>query len=157
MKIQIVNEKLQAPTLWQIVRDIRATMGVRFAHLDSHLIDAITLTVSELAENIVKFAATDAEHLASIELQTTPDQIRVRSENTVRSKEDAQVVLSTIERIHLHENPTALFAQSIEESMDRPTDGSRQGFYQIAAVAGFRLQGHLEGDRLVVIAERELT
>ncbi|HMJ55918.1 MAG TPA: hypothetical protein VK540_27800 [Polyangiaceae bacterium] len=156
MKIEIVNEQFQLPTLWQIVRDIRATLGVRFAHLDPQLLDAITLTVSELAENIVKFAAPDASHLPSIELEATPTEIRVRSENTVRSSEDAQVVLTTIERIRSHDNPTALFAQSIEESMDRRSEGSRQGFYQIAAVAGFRLEGELVGDRLVVVAERRL-
>ena len=155
MKIQIVNEQFQLPTLWQIVRELRATLGVRFAHLEPHLLDAITMTVSELAENIVKFGAHDAD-LPSLELEATPTQIRVRSENTVRSSEDAQVVLSTIERIRAHDNPTALFAQSIEESLGRATAGSRQGFYQIAAVAGFELQGQLVGDRLVVVAERRL-
>jgi hypothetical protein len=156
LKIEIVNEQFQSPTLWQIVRDIRASLGVRFAHLDSHLVDAITLTVSELAENIVKFAAADADRLPSIELETTPVRIRVRSENTVRSKEDAQVVLATLERIRSHENPTALFAQSIEESMSRRLSGSRQGFYQIAAVGGFGLEAQLVGDRLIIVAERQL-
>jgi hypothetical protein len=154
LKIELVNAEFQAPTLWQIVRDIRASLGVRFAHFDPNLLDAITLAVSELAENIVKFAAHDAVRLPSIELETTPDRIRIRSENTVRSPEDAQVVLSTIERIRSHENPTVLFAQSIEESMNRRSSGSRQGFYQIAAVAGFGLEGQLVGDRLVVVAER---
>lgn len=157
MKIQILSDHFQLPALWQIARDIRATLSVELAHLEPHLLDAIAMTVSELAENIVKFGAPPSEGLPRLELETTANDVRVRSENTVRSLEDAEFVLSTIERIRSHENPTALFAQSIEESMDRPRSGSRQGFYQIAAVAGFRLQGQLVGERLVVVAERRLS
>ena len=155
MEVLIVNERFQLPTLWQIVRGLRATIGERFAHLEPHLVDAIKLTVSELAENIVKFAATDGDQTPIIELQASASRIRIRSENTVRSQEDAQTVLRTLERIRAHANPTALFAQAIEESLEQASGASRQGFYQIAAVGGFQLEAVVTGDRLVVVAERD--
>jgi hypothetical protein len=151
-------DSLQVTTIWEVVREYRARILQRFFYLDESTRDALALAVSELAENIVKYGAHGPGRGPTIAVRVTPSRIFVRSENLMRSDEEAQLAIETVARLaeELHENTdaTAVYASRIEQTLAEGGQHSRQGFYRIAAVAGFTLRAAIDGKTLTISCER---
>jgi hypothetical protein len=154
---KVASVSLDVPTLWQLTRQIRSAVLVRLSAHDPNVREATALVASELAENAIKYGLNvDAqEPLVTIEVQ--PNMVRIRTLNA-SGEVQAHSVLDTLARIAHHEDPGALYAEVIEKGIEEPRPGvSQQGFYRIAAVGGFSLEGKWRDGQLEIVAERRLT
>jgi hypothetical protein len=157
MQVVIAGQSYEFPTVWDIVRDIRKRTEKQLASLPAELRDATALTVTELAENLAKYADNSDESGSHLELNIIGNRIHVYSENRVDSDERATRVLTALERIASHTDPTELYAEAIRNAFTLGAGESQQGFYRIAAVGGFSLTAKYEPQRrLKIFAERNM-
>jgi hypothetical protein len=142
------------PSVWHILQDIRAVVRERLADAAPEVRDATILVASELAENLLKYAAEgEVEPLLAVDVSL--DFVVVRTENDVEAVEHADEVLAIVERIEAHADPFHLYAEAIDARLGGGAKGgTQQGFYRIAAVGEFRIAARKEGLRLFITAER---
>jgi hypothetical protein len=152
----IVGEHYEVPSLWEIVRDLRKRVANKLSSLPDDVRDGAVLTVSELAENLVKYSMHDPEVPPELSVFLTEESITVRSRNRVASEKDVENVLASIGAIAAHQNVIDLYSEAISTSLDSDSPDSQQGFYRIAAIGGFELEAHTEGTMLTIIAKRSL-
>ncbi len=157
MLFNIAGENYQVPTLWEIVRDLRKRVSDRLKDLPREVRDGAVLTVTELAENLVKYAVQDPDDPPTLSLTIEDGVITIVSRNIVDSEVHARNVLKVIDELANHEDPMLLYANAIAETLDRRTAGTQQGFYRIAAIAQFSLKSDLEESRLMIEATRKTT
>ncbi|MEO8179786.1 MAG: hypothetical protein ABI895_13205 [Deltaproteobacteria bacterium] len=150
-------ESFELVTLWEVVRDCRSRIGKSFGYLGRELADALALAVSELAENVVKYAALESAMRPSLTVRVTATRICVRSENSARTEYDARLACSLVAKVAAEMaqlDPALAYARAIEQTLARKKGLSRQGFYRIAAVGGFQLRAERNGKLLSIIGER---
>lgn len=157
MLFNIAGENYQVPTLWEIVRDLRKRVSEKLKHLPTEVRDGAVLTVTELAENLVKYAVQDPNDPPTLSLTIDDGIITIVSRNIVDSEVHAQNVLKVIDELSTHEDPMVLYANAIAETLDRRTAGTQQGFYRIAAIAQFSLKSEHHESRLMIEATRKST
>jgi hypothetical protein len=140
------------------VHEYRARIRERFSYLNEATRDALVLAVSELAENVVKYGAHGPDNRPTIAIHVTSSSIFIRSENLTRSEDDARLATEIVARLTGELAPptdaTAFYASKIEEALQQGVQHSRQGFYRIAAIAGFGLRAEMDGRKLAVSGER---
>lgn len=157
MLFNIAGENYQVPTLWEIVRDLRKRVSDKLKDLPREVRDGAVLTVTELAENLVKYAVQDPDDPPTLSLTIEDGIITIVSRNIVDSEVHARNVLKVIDELANHEDPMLLYANAIAETLDRRTAGTQQGFYRIAAIAQFSLKSDLKESRLMIEATRKTT
>jgi hypothetical protein len=143
---------------WEFVHEYRRRIRERFSYLGEVTRDALALAVSELAENVVKYAAHEPEYRPTIAIHVTSSSIFIRSENLARSEDDGRLAIEIVGRLAAElaqpTDATAIYASKIEEALEEGVHHSRQGFYRIAAIAGFGLRAEMDGRKLAVSGER---
>ena len=150
-------ERFELGTLWEVVRDCRDHLAKSFGYLDREAGDALALAVSELAENVIKYAEPESLERPSVMVRVAAERILVRSENAVRSHYDARLACRLVAQVAAEVaggDSEQAYAAAIERTLGRSTSHSRQGFYRIAAIGGFQLRAELEGKKLTIIGER---
>jgi anti-sigma regulatory factor (Ser/Thr protein kinase) len=153
------SERFELTTLWEMVRDCRARIAKTFGYLEPEVVEALAIVVSELAENVVKYAVLDSAAPPVMTVQVTRERIVVRAENLVRSDYDARLACRLIEKAMAdlaERGPEEAYALAIQTNLSQKSQHSRQGFHRIAAVARFRLRAERDGKKLIIIGERAL-
>jgi hypothetical protein len=150
-------ESFELQNLWEVARDCRSGIHESFGYLERELGEALALAVSELAENVIKYGALSGAPRPLLTVRVTATQICIRCENAARSEYDARLACSLVAKVTTEmaaQEPALAYARAIEQTLFRQQGHSRQGFYRIAAVGGFRLRAERDGKLLTIIGER---
>jgi hypothetical protein len=133
----------------------------RFAELavttcDAECRQATALVVSEFAENLVKYGASETNTSAgTIGIAVESDTIRVRARNRVVSAEDARKAQETISTIAGSPSVMDLYRKRLRELFENPTLPRAQlGLLRVAFEGGFKLSCTYRGPELEIVAER---
>jgi hypothetical protein len=143
--------------VWEVARDCRSRIRRTFGYLDGELGDALALAVSELAENVIKYGALSGGPRPLLTVHVTATQISIRCESAARTEYDARLACNLVAKVATEvaeQDPALAYARAIEQMLDRKQGHSRQGFYRIAVVGGFRLRAERDGKFLTIVGER---
>lgn len=138
------------------VDEARRFAELAVAYCDSDCRQAVSMVVSEFAENVVKYSAKDGQAIAgTIAIGREAGQVRIRATNTVSSLEEGRRVQEAITRIATSPSVTDLYRSRLQELFLNPNLPRAQlGLLRIAFEGGFRLSCTLTGSTLEIIAER---
>jgi len=126
------------------------------AYCDSDCRQAVSMVVSEFAENVVKYSAQDGQAVAgTIAIGREAGLVRIRATNTVSSHEEGRRVQESLTRIAVSPSVTDLYRSRLQELFLNPNLPRAQlGLLRIAFENSFRLSCTLQGATLVITAER---
>jgi hypothetical protein len=118
--------------------------------------EATAMAVGELAENLVKYGAQDAEATAgTIAIRVERDQVRIRAQSAVMYHEDAQCVVDMIAKIGASPNVSELYHARLRELFENPSlQRAQLGLLRVAFEGGFRLSCTYVAPSLEIAAER---
>lgn len=156
MLFNIAGENYQVPTLWEIVRDLRKRVTANLTSLPEEVRDGAVLTATELAENLVKYAVQDPLDPPTLSVNLEENVLAIRSENIIPTEIHGANVIKVVKTIADHPDPMELYAEAIAETLDRRVSGSQQGFFRIAAIAEFQIDASIVGNKLVIVATRNV-
>ena len=120
---------------------------------------ATAMVVWELAENLLKYGASDATAGAgTIAISVVDNWVRVRTTSSVHSAHDARHVQETVSRISNAASASDLYRERLGELFDDPSQRRVQlGLLRIAVEGGFALSCRFEAPHLEIVAERRCT
>lgn len=141
---------------WHSTVSVRARTASRLKAegWDSDIIDAVTMCITELTENAVKYGI-DAETDSKIHAEVIRDgnQIVVRVSNRVEKNRKFKSLIKAIEELHSTENPEELHLERMKEILYNPKKGSSKlGIYRIAYEGNFSINCKIEDGVLTVFA-----
>ena len=147
---------------WKLPRERKGVDdAIRFAELaisycNSDCREATAMAVAELAENVLKYGASDASAGGgTIAIGVTRDLVRIRVKNQVNSREDGERVLAGVTRIASAPKVMDLYRSRLQELFEQPALKRAQlGLLRIAFEGGFQLSCSYEHPMLEVVAER---
>jgi len=119
--------------------------------------EAVTLAVSELGENLLKYGERNGmPHAGTIGVEVEDKLVRVRATNRVISLDDARHVaelVAELERAGV--SVEALYSARLRDLFAKPDEPrTRLGLLRMAFEGGFRLSYCFEAPELQIIAER---
>jgi hypothetical protein len=119
--------------------------------------EAVALAVTELGENLLKYAApTDPAHAGTIGVGIEGDKIRIRAVGGVNSPDDARKVAGIVGKITTSDGgASALYRDRLRELFENPALPSAQlGLLRLAFEGNFRLSYSFAPPELEIVAER---
>ena len=150
--------RITVPSLWDLVRDVRASVGDTLKDADPELRDAAVMTASELVENAIKYGRSVAgRETATLEVTRRARQLEIHISSGVSDPESARATVKRIQDIGAAPDKHALYISRLRELMKSPTGSSQLGLYRICGEGGFNLDARVEGNVLHVVATRELS
>ena len=147
---------------WKLPREQKAVDdAIRFAELaisycTSDCREATAMAVAELAENVLKYGASDESPGAgTIAIGVNSNLVRIRVKNRVNKREDGERVLAGVMRIAASPKVMELYRNRLQELFEQPSLKRAQlGLLRIAFEGGFHLSCSYEHPMLEVVAER---
>jgi hypothetical protein len=138
------------------VDEARRFAELAVAYCDSDCRQAVSMVVSEFAENVVKYSSkSDPLCAGSISITREGSSILIRAKNVVASLEEGHRVQDAVRRIAASPNVTDLYRSRLQELFQQPNLPRAQlGLLRIAFEGGFRLSCSLVGTTLEISAER---
>jgi hypothetical protein len=135
------------------VEDAHRFAALVVGQCDSACVQATTLVVAELVENIRKYGGAAGQ--ATIAIGVDDDLIRVRARNVVASDGDAHQAMATISRISAAPDVRELYRDRLRELFGNPAIPRAQlGLLRVAFEGGFRLSCSFTTPVLEIVAER---
>jgi hypothetical protein len=152
----------QSERTWRFTRgDNAIEEAARFAELatsacDAACREAAVLAVNELAENVLKYGATDhPAGAATLAIAALPQVLRIRVRNPIKSRSDAEGVTATIARITTSPDVKELYRKRLAELFANPALPRAQlGLLRLAFEGRFRLTCNYQHPFLELVAER---
>jgi hypothetical protein len=152
MKLEFRQSYTITP-VWAMVRQIRQHVTDLVQTPYPALAPAAAVAASELFENAVKYGQGVVDFNCVIE----GGELRIEVANDAANPADLRVLTEHIERIR-QGDPFELYTQRLMMLMENTQGGSAQiGLYRVACESGCRLEHHIDGLRVVVIARRTVT
>ncbi|MCP4131565.1 MAG: hypothetical protein GY754_11355 [bacterium] len=153
-----INMSIQ-PT-WSMVRKIqeRAKEFMKSKGKDKDATEAMTMCVTELIENAVKYGMETPEG-GDIEAEflVHDNTVFIKVINGIRLDSDIKNFIEHIEKIKNTDDPASLYTSRLMELMENPRPGESQlGLYRIAYEGEFKLDYKYENKVLTVFAEKNL-
>jgi hypothetical protein len=134
------------------VNDIVAMAAAVVAHEPSECREAVSMAVTELCENLVKYVEGAAAGTLSVE--DDRGAIRLRAVNPNCSSSDARLVHETVERLRTSD-ARALYRERLTELFANPKlPRARLGLLRVAFEGKFRIAAHYRAPVLEIVAER---
>jgi hypothetical protein len=150
--------RISVPSLWDLVRDVRATVATDLKADDPDLRDAAVMAASELVENAIKYGhSVRGQEAALLELEKAGGKLVIRIRSGVRDRVLADATLKRIDDIRKAPDKHALYIGRMHELAKSPNSGSQLGLYRICSEGGFDLAATIQGDVLQITATRELS
>jgi len=155
---KIIDYSLEAE--WDSAVTVRETTAAALQQTgyDDVVIEAVTMCITELTENAVKYgndAAQGSKILASVHQNKT--DIIVSVSNSIEHEQIISPLVKTLDALREAQNPGDLHIQRMREIMKSPKKGSsRLGIYRIAYEGDFKLGYKLKDGILTVEAKRKL-
>ena len=147
--------RISVPSLWDLVRDVRASVGERLKDDDPELRDAAVMTASELVENAIKYGqSVTGRETATLEMSRDDKALTIRISSGVRDQKVAEKTLDRIRAIRAAPDKQALYIARLRELMASPAPQSQLGLYRICSEGAFELDAVVEGDVLHITATR---
>ncbi|HEY4105952.1 MAG TPA: DUF6272 family protein [Polyangiaceae bacterium] len=138
------------------VEDAKRLAELAVTCCDAQCRQAASMAAWELAENLLKYGATDPTKSAgTIAVSVENNTIRVRTTNTVHSPKDARHVQETVSRIATSPSARDLYRERLLELFGDPSQQRAQlGLLRIAFEGSFTLSCSFEAPLLEIVAER---
>jgi hypothetical protein len=134
------------------VDDIVAMAAAVVAHEPSECREAVSMAVSELCENLVKYVEGPAPGTLSVE--DNQGMIRLRVVNPNCSSSDARLVRETVERLRTND-ARSLYRERLGELFANPKlPRAGLGLLRVAFEGKFRLAANYRAPVLEIVAER---
>jgi hypothetical protein len=134
------------------VNDIVALAAAVVAHQPTECREAVSMAVTELCENLVKYVEGAAAGTLSVE--DDRGTIRLRVVNPNCSSTDARLVRETVERLRTSD-PRELYRARLNELFANPNlPRARLGLLRVAFEGKFRLAVNYRAPVLEIVAER---
>jgi hypothetical protein len=134
------------------VNDIVAMAAAVVAHEPTECREAVSMAVTELCENLVKYVEGAAAGTLSVE--DDHGTIRLRVVNPNCSSTDARLVNETVERLRTSD-ARALYRERLTELFANPKlPRARLGLLRVAFEGKFRLAANYRAPVLEIVAER---
>ncbi len=152
--------ELRVPSLWDLLRDVRARVGDHLRLADPDVRDAAMMVASELVENAIKYGrtGTDAPE-PRIRIEERAGKLELCVSSGIRSVEAARSTIDRIETIQKAPDKMALYVSRLREISEHPRQAAtptQLGLYRVCAEGEFDLTCRLEDNVLHVSATRGL-
>ncbi|HTA92879.1 MAG TPA: DUF6272 family protein [Polyangiaceae bacterium] len=138
------------------VEDARRMAELAVTCCDTECRQAASMAAWELAENLLKYGASDPTKSAgTIAISVDKNLVRVRTTNTVHSPNDARRVQETVSKISSSPSARDLYRERLLELFGDPAQHRAQlGLLRIAFEGSFKLSCSFEPPLLEIVAER---
>lgn len=148
--------EINIPSSWDIINMLKQKVQEELKNYDQALIEAAVMTISELAENAIKYGCKKNGKQMSAKMQETESEIFIAVSNGICCKEDLENVKKSIEKLKSSSNPEQLYVARLEELMAGKTEGSQLGLLRIAYEGKFSLDYTFTDDILTIEATRSI-
>ena len=138
------------------IDDARRFAELALSYCEPECREAASMAVSEFAENLVKYSASNqGKKAGTISISAEGGRLRIRARNDVSAQDDAQKVLATISKIESSGTAKELYRARLSELFSNPSLPRAQlGLLRIAFEGSFRLSCSYVAPVLEIIAER---
>ena len=145
--------ELRVPSLWDLLRDVRARIGTHLQDADPDLRDATMMAASELVENAIKYGKSGPDAPESwMRLQERDGKLELKVSSGTRSTEAARSTIDRIETIKKAPDKTALYVNRLKELASQPRlagSSTQLGLYRVVGEGEFELDCSIDEDNVL--------
>ena len=149
----MVERGIWLPLSWTWIQRVRQDVANLLTDRSVVFRDAVVMTASELAENVVKYGEPLENNEGFLGIAIGADLVRIQSKNGLSSPERAEALGQHIARIAAAD-PEALYVQRLQQMIEDPSNSSGLGLLRIAFEGQFRLSFNYESGVAIITAER---
>lgn len=153
-----INVKMQVNPRVEVIKGMLNKVAKYFVDIDPHIRVQTSMVITELLENAIKYGSYDNDKdEVHFEIDIAEDKITLQVSNKICSRDNFDVFEKNIKKLQESDNVAKLYTERLQEILLKPEDEKSQvGLFRIAYEGKFNLQYKLNGDTLLVIAERSI-
>ncbi|MCB1192278.1 MAG: hypothetical protein H7A23_21780 [Leptospiraceae bacterium] len=145
--------------VWETISQIREDFQkvLKLKRVSNDILEKADVVCLELLENAVKYGVITPDCPdVKISFELEENTLKFFVSNGVMLGSRLQYLFHLIDKLKNSDDVESLYIQRLEEIAKHPKGGSQLGIYRVVYESGFGLSYNLDGQKLTVIAQKEV-